>query len=358
MFRGLKAILRHTDDPTSRSREWRCRPTLSGSASFLEDRVLLSGAGAKAHAAEVAHPAAQNLANTHAGQVVTGLYESILGTNPTSAQLTSWVHKLRSGVSSKVLRKDLLATARSEQLQASAAGVVAIDVSSDTTTSTLSIMGSSSTTTGSSTAATSATTNNSLPPVSDSAIFIGHNVQPILNLGTFRAGFVVGSSSGSATGGTTTTGSTSLTSGLSSLSTSTSGLTTSGSSSLQSLLSSLSTSTSGLTTSGSTPLQSLLSTGTVPTPGLTTTTGTISSSLGQLGLSQLGLSQSSLSQLSVTPALSVSSTAPDAPTTGLTIAPSTGLTIAPTTGLTIAPTTGLTIAPTTGLTVAPSSNLI
>jgi hypothetical protein len=348
MFRGLKAILRHTDDPTSRRRERRCRPTLSGSASGLEDRMLLSGAGAKAHAAEVAHPAAQNLANTHAGQVVTGLYESILGTDPTSAQLTSWVHKLRSGVSSKVLRKDLLATARSEQLQASAAGVVAIDVSSDTTTSTPSTMGSSSTTTGSSTAATSATTNNALPSVSDSAIFIGHNVLPILNLGTFRAGFVVGSSSGSATGGTTTTGSTSLKSGLSSLSTSTSSMTTSGSSSLQSLLSSLST--SGLTASGSTPLQSLLSSGTVPTPGLTTTTGTISSSLGQLGLSQLGLSQSSLSQLSVTPALSVSSTAPDAPTTGLTIAPSTGLTIAP--------TTGLTIAPTTGLTVAPSNNLI
>jgi len=345
MFRGLKSILRHTDDSTSRRRERRCLPTLTGSASCLEDRVLLSGAGARAHAAEVVHHDA---------------------------------HKVRVEVSRRALHKDHVTMARRQQMPASAASLTAINVSGNPPTSTLASMSSSASTTGnpgSMTSTTSAmigatptvvtftpTTSlplsavmsgafvNTLPSAINPASVGLHVIQA--DFSSLRAGLSGGSGSG--TGTSTTTGSgggstspTSLDSLLSSLSNSTSGLTSSQSSALQSLLSSLST--SGLTTSGSSPLQSFLS-GSVPTPGLTTSTGSITTALGQLGLSQTQLSQLGLSQLLVTPAMSASSTAPDAPTTGLTLAP--------TTGLTLAPTTGLTLAPTTGLTLAPSSNLL
>jgi len=341
MFRGWNSSVCHADHHPSKRRKRRCLPTLSGSASCLEDRVLLSGASA--HAAEVAKTAV-NLASTHAGQVVTGLYQSILGTDPTSAQLTTWVHKLRSGVSSKVLRKDLIATARTEQFQPSAAGVNAIDVTSETPTSTLSSSSSSSVATTSSSAMAPSssrvtvalfplTANLSLfartsppivntLPVATNLAGVGLDVQQAPDMSAMRAGTVGGSSSpigislgGGKRGSTTTTSSTSTSSTTSSTSTS----------------------------SSASPLQSILTTGTVPTSGLTTTTtttpGTISS-LGQLSLSSLSVSQSSLSQLTVTPALS-SSTIPSAPQTGLTTAPQTGLTTAPQTGLTTAPTVDL-----------------
>ena len=119
MFFGFKATLRHADNSTPRRRQRRLVPSLSDSASYLEERVLLSGAAEKAHAAEVAHPAAKNPANTHAGQVVIRLFESILGTDPTSAQLTKDVHQLNGGVGVKALRKELVATASRQQSQAS-----------------------------------------------------------------------------------------------------------------------------------------------------------------------------------------------------------------------------------------------
>jgi len=327
MFRGLKAIFGHPDGSTPRRRCRRCLPTLAGSTSCLEERVLLSGAGAHAHAS----------------QVVTRMYESILGTAPTSAQLTTWVDKLHKGVSSKVLHRDLLATVRSEQLRASAASIVAIDIGSSTPTSTLSSTGSSSTTMGSSSTVTGSSGARFLAPLvntlsspSDLAA-AGLNVQQAPSLSALRVGVVLGSGGPGQSGHVVTVG------GGGGKVTTTPTTTTTTSTPSTSTIGSTST------TSPTSPLQSLQA-GSVPTPGLTTSTGSITSTLGQLGLSQVTQSQVTQTQLSVTPALTTSTTAPNPP--------STGLTVAPTTGLTIAPTTGLTSAPTTGLTIAPSSNLI
>ena len=52
MFRQWKTILREASFPTSRRRERRFVPSLSGSASRLEDRLVLSGAGPAAHAVQ------------------------------------------------------------------------------------------------------------------------------------------------------------------------------------------------------------------------------------------------------------------------------------------------------------------
>src|SRR5262249_2838871 len=86
-------------------------------ASSLEDRVLLSGAGHTAHAAEVARP----LAETAAGQRVTALFESILNTAPTGQQLAHGVHELRSGAGAKVLRRELSAERARASMRAQAA---------------------------------------------------------------------------------------------------------------------------------------------------------------------------------------------------------------------------------------------
>src|SRR6266550_5602548 len=58
MFRRWKTILREQGSHTSRRRERRFVPSISGSASCLEDRVVLSGAGLAAHAVQhpVQHP--------------------------------------------------------------------------------------------------------------------------------------------------------------------------------------------------------------------------------------------------------------------------------------------------------------
>jgi hypothetical protein len=121
MARAFKEILGLTGDPIPRRRPHRFVPSLAESASCLEGRTLLSGAGS------TAHHAAANLAETADGRRVTAMFESIMHTAPTSQQLARWVHKLHSGVSAKVLRKDLVAQVRAQQgLQASATASASI----------------------------------------------------------------------------------------------------------------------------------------------------------------------------------------------------------------------------------------
>ena len=108
MLRGFNSVPPSAHDRAPCRRQRRCVPSLRESASSLEDRVLLSGAGQNTHAADVAKP----MVDTAAGQRVTALFESILHTDPTGQQLTHWVHELRSGVGANVLRKDLTAEAK------------------------------------------------------------------------------------------------------------------------------------------------------------------------------------------------------------------------------------------------------
>jgi uncharacterized membrane protein YgcG len=198
MFFGLKMSLRPVGDHTPRRRERRCVPSLSASASCLEDRVLLSGAGEKAHAAEVAHPAAKNLANTHAGQVVTGLFESVLGTDPTSAQLTNWVHKLQSGVNAKTLRKDLVATTRSQGMQSSAPTVMNVVSQSVGTPTSSTTNGASSAMTASASSELAAAMLNTMPsPTNLAAVGLDVQQSPF----ALRPGMGGGSGSGSSVGG-------------------------------------------------------------------------------------------------------------------------------------------------------------
>ena len=110
MLCAIKTILRQAAHHARCRRQRRCIPSLTESASCLEDRVLLSAAGGKAHTAEIA----RNPADTKVGREVTKLFESILQTNPTSAQLTRSVRELRSGMSVVALRKDLIAEARAQ----------------------------------------------------------------------------------------------------------------------------------------------------------------------------------------------------------------------------------------------------
>jgi hypothetical protein len=63
------------------------------------------------------------------GHRVTNLFESLLHTAPTNAQLTTGVNELRHG-GVKVLRKDLMKMAASGQTSASAAGSVNISAGS------------------------------------------------------------------------------------------------------------------------------------------------------------------------------------------------------------------------------------
>ncbi len=128
MLRAFKIILRHADDPARSRRPRRCVPSLAESASCLEDRVLLSAAGGKAHAAEMA----QNPADTKAGKEVTNLFESILQTNPTGAQLTRLVHELRGGLSVTALRKDLTAQARAQLGAPAQASMNVVVINGDT----------------------------------------------------------------------------------------------------------------------------------------------------------------------------------------------------------------------------------
>ena len=108
MLCAFKMFRRQAAHHARSRRQRRCIPSLTEWASCLEDRVLLSAAGGKAHTAEIA----PNPADTKVGREVTNLFESILQTNPTSAQLTRSVRELRSGMSVVALRKDLTAEAR------------------------------------------------------------------------------------------------------------------------------------------------------------------------------------------------------------------------------------------------------
>src|SRR5436309_2951058 len=83
MFRLWKTTLPEAGSDTSRRGKRRFVPSLTGSASCLEDRVVLNGGGQFSSVDE----AAQALANTRAGQTVTNMFQSILMTNPTNAQM-------------------------------------------------------------------------------------------------------------------------------------------------------------------------------------------------------------------------------------------------------------------------------
>jgi hypothetical protein len=129
MLRAFKTILSQSVHHARCRRQRRCIPSFTDSSSCLEDRVLLSAAGGMAHTAEIA----RNPADTKVGREVTNLFESILHTNPTSAQLTRSIHELRSGMSVVALRKDLTAEARAQQgarAQPSMVAVVANGASS------------------------------------------------------------------------------------------------------------------------------------------------------------------------------------------------------------------------------------
>src|SRR5438046_2186291 len=111
MLCAFKTILRQAAYHARSRRQCRCIPSLNEAASCLEDRVLLSAAGGTARAAEIA----PNLVDTKAGKEVVNLFESILHTNPTTAQLTRSVRELSNGMSVVALRKDLTAMARAQQ---------------------------------------------------------------------------------------------------------------------------------------------------------------------------------------------------------------------------------------------------
>ncbi|HZW32962.1 MAG TPA: hypothetical protein VFF52_19760, partial [Isosphaeraceae bacterium] len=124
MFHPWKTTLLEAGSPRSRRDRRRFVPTLSGSLSQLEDRVVLSAAS---HAAAVAHKAAA-LAGTHAGQVVTGLYESILATKPSETQLIKGVAEVRQG-HEKALRNQLIKAAQKEHAPVAAKTTVTVSVS-------------------------------------------------------------------------------------------------------------------------------------------------------------------------------------------------------------------------------------
>jgi hypothetical protein len=108
MLHSVRMMLFPANDHPGRRRQRRCIPLLPGLAACLEDRVLLSAAGGRAHAAEMA----TNPADTKVGKEVVRLFESILQTNPTTAQVTQFVHKMHSGMTVSAMRKDLIAEAR------------------------------------------------------------------------------------------------------------------------------------------------------------------------------------------------------------------------------------------------------
>jgi hypothetical protein len=337
MFCDWTTSVCHTDVAASQRRQRRCLPSLSGSASRLEDRVMLSGASA----AEVAKTAAR-VENSHAGKVVTTDFEAILGTAPTSAQLVSWVDKLHSGTSAKALTKDLKATAAAGALIAADPPVTAVVVSNNPSAAASSSVGA--VTMG----ALAASASASAVPVSYSTTspFVDTISTPVdlaeIGLDVAQAPFKLapGEVPGKGTGGGGTLG---VPTGKATTTTSRAATTTTTSS----------TTAGSTSTSSTTPLSYLLGTGSVPTPGTqitsTTTPGTISS-LSPLTVTPVTVSTTTPTQLTVTSTTTTGTSA--------SVAPTTGLTTAPTTGLTTAPTTGLTIAPTTGSTVAPSSSVI
>jgi hypothetical protein len=112
MFRLWKTTLPEAGSHPSRRGKRRFVPSLTSSASCLEDRVVLNGGGPFASVDQ----AAQALANTRAGQTVTNMFQSILMTNPTNAQMVQNVRRLRNGLGTNGLRNLLFSSAQREQL--------------------------------------------------------------------------------------------------------------------------------------------------------------------------------------------------------------------------------------------------
>jgi hypothetical protein len=112
MFHLWNSARREAVSHTSRQRRRRFLPSVLGSASCLEERVVPAG-GQATNFAQLA----QSLANTHAAQVVNSLFQSILMTNPTDTQLVQDVRRLQQGtMTANGLRNQLFASAQRQQL--------------------------------------------------------------------------------------------------------------------------------------------------------------------------------------------------------------------------------------------------
>src|SRR5262245_6603628 len=82
MFRPWKTTLREAGSQTSRRRKHRFVPSLSGSLSQLEDRVVLSGAG---HAAEMAQKAHTLAMARHQPRAVATTTAVVVSVTPTGS---------------------------------------------------------------------------------------------------------------------------------------------------------------------------------------------------------------------------------------------------------------------------------
>jgi len=91
-------------------------PSIPGSSSYLEERVVPAGGGQSMSIAQLA----QSMANSHAAQVVNNLFQSILMTSPTDSQLVQDVRRLQHGtLTANGLRNNLFASAQRQQLLSS-----------------------------------------------------------------------------------------------------------------------------------------------------------------------------------------------------------------------------------------------
>jgi hypothetical protein len=109
MARAFEKMLRLAGHDLSRRRRHQFVPSITGAASRLEDRALLSGAGGPAQAV------AADLAATPAGRHVTRMYEHVFGSAPTQPQVAHLVREIRHGVSLTAIHKHLVAEVRAEE---------------------------------------------------------------------------------------------------------------------------------------------------------------------------------------------------------------------------------------------------
>jgi len=246
-------------------RQRRFQPLVSGATCLLDDRVLLSAGGGKAAAA---HSAARPLAETRAGQRVIQLFQTILSTNPSNAQLSLWVRRLQHGVRASVLRNELRAEARAERALAAAiaapgSSVTLVSSSAQSGTATIKFL--------SATPATEPRASLITTPLT-------------INLSSFHEGFVSNPTSRTLNIAITTTRGSTTSNGTSSTASKSTSATT--------------TTLSQLPLSNLTPLGQFVLSQLASNP----------SALSQLGFSQSVLSQLGFSQLPVTPPPAVSST--------------------------------------------------
>jgi len=285
MLRAWKITLPSAGRHTSRHRQHQFVPAITGAASCLEDRALLSGAAGSAH-----HAAAANLADTPAGRHVTAMFESVLNTAPTQRQLAQWVHKLHAGTSVTALHRHLVAEARTQaSMQAAIAADPTVTVSP---TGAVTVSGFNTGTVGTrviGTISPSSTIGTVSPVRTTGAIGVAATLPTGLSnsvVGIFNGSLPMATVSSVGTPSVATgviqmptgvsflpsTGST----GISLTATTSNGVPgTFGTTSTSSQANFLPTTTTGTATSiGTTtsPLGSLLTTGMVPTPGLATTT--------------------------------------------------------------------------------------